>query len=328
MILFPPAKINIGLSIIGKRKDGYHDIETVLLAIGLCDALEVITPHPPHNLNLNPTGDLSASRVRDFASLSLNLNLNLNLKHYLAESANFYRTGLAYPATPEHDLVEQARRAAAHHIERMGGRLPHTIAHLHKCIPSGSGLGGGSSDAAAKLWLLSRLAPDQLTPEACMMLAASIGSDCSFFMRILFDGASKTRTAPVAMLATGRGDVLKPIEIPSLSDKYMVLVCPPIHISTSESYRNISPTGISGSVAEAVSHPMAHWPELLKNDFEAHAMLNHPTIHHIKEKLYELGACFASMSGSGAAVYGLFDDEPAADLANTFPACFTWAQHI
>lgn len=183
--------------------------------------------------------------------------------------------------------------------------------HLHKIIPSGAGLGGGSSDAAFTLKMLNTIHNLGLDNQALSGFASRLGMDCPFFI--------SNRPA----MATGRGEVLENIEL-NLSGMHLVLVKPAIHISTAEAYAGVTPTEKQARLPEILSEPVASWRSLLINDFELSVFRRYPQIKVIKEKLYDAGAVYAAMSGSGSAVFGLFENRPA--VSNMFPGCFTWEE--
>ena len=167
--------------------------------------------------------------------------------------------------------------------------------HLHKIIPSGAGLGGGSSDAAHTLRLLNDIFSLNLDRHRLMDYAARLGSDCAFFIQ----------DSP--MLGTGRGEILQEIPL-SLNDKFFVVVKPDIHVSTADAFANIVPNAATPAIAEVVlNYPITKWKEFLKNDFEESVFKKYGDIKLIKEKLYSQGATYATMSGSGSAVVGIFD---------------------
>jgi 4-diphosphocytidyl-2-C-methyl-D-erythritol kinase len=297
MISFPHAKINLGLQIISRRADGYHNIETILLPIGLCDALEVIPSEVcPPRLNIS---------------------------------------GLTLPDVGKPNACIQAFKAVQQlysthtaHQGREMKQLTSIDAHLHKCIPAGSGLGGGSADAAYMLKMLNTLFSLDFTDETMLKLAAGIGCDCSFFMQSLLNqskGPSAPTNAP-PVLATGRGDILEMIEIPVLSNKYLLLVSPPLHISTADAYAMVTPSVPCQTLREVTRQPIHTWKQTLKNDFETAVFLKHPEIRSLKDRLYEIGAVFASMTGSGSSVYGIFDKEPIIFPRSDFPECKTWIE--
>jgi len=166
--------------------------------------------------------------------------------------------------------------------------------HLHKLIPTGAGLGGGSSDAAHALRLLNQVFDLQLSIEHLMQYAAQLGSDCAFFIQ---DGP---------MLGTGRGEQLQPLTI-SLKGWYMAIVKPEVHVSTAEAYALVAPAVPASSLTNLLQLPIDQWKNRLINDFESSVFQRYPVIATLKQHFYELGASYASMSGSGAAVFGLFE---------------------
>jgi len=264
VILFPNAKINLGLNIIRKRPDGYHDLETVFYPIALQDALEVIT-------NDNAKEDIRIS----LSGISLNENVgdNLCVKAYRLLKKDF-------------------------------PQLPAVMIHLHKNIPPGGGLGGGSSDAAFTLQLLNKKFALQLSTDQLINYALQLGSDCPFFLH----------NKPC--FATGRGEVLEPASV-DLSGYKHVLINPGIHISTTEAFHLITPAVPSKSAKEIVTQPVETWQRELKNDFEAPVFNRYPEIETIKSTLYKAGALYASMTGSGSTVYGIFKKDT--ELKNDFP---------
>jgi 4-diphosphocytidyl-2-C-methyl-D-erythritol kinase len=167
---------------------------------------------------------------------------------------------------------------------------------LHKNIPSGAGLGGGSSNAAFTLSMLNQINELNITEEELQKLAAKIGSDCAFFI------------SNQPSLATGRGEILQKTSF-TLKNKYLYLIIPDIHVSTAEAYGGILPVEPKNQLSDILKNP-ASWKELLQNDFEKHIFKLHPALNTIKEKLYELGAFYAAMSGSGSSMFGLFENEP------------------
>ncbi|MDR0938452.1 MAG: 4-(cytidine 5'-diphospho)-2-C-methyl-D-erythritol kinase [Mediterranea sp.] len=251
MITFPNAKINLGLSVVSKRADGYHDLETVFYPIGsLTDALEVVA---------SANGD---TRLRTY--------------------------GNAVDGQPEENLVTRAYRLLA-----QDHRLPPVDIHLYKRIPSGAGLGGGSADAAFMLRLLNDYARLGLTDEELEAYAVRLGADCAFFVR----------DRPT--YAEGIGNRFAPINL-SLAGYGLALVKPDIFVSTREAFKGIHPHRPEHPVREVIERPVSEWRERLVNDFEESVFPLHPTIRQIKEELYRQGAVYASMTGSGSSVFGLF----------------------
>jgi len=181
--------------------------------------------------------------------------------------------------------------------------------HLHKIVPAGAGLGGGSADAAFTLKILNEIFRLQLTETVLTGFAARLGMDCPFFIV----------NSPA--LATGRGEILEPVDI-NLSGYHIAVVKPDIHISTAEAYSGVKPAEKPIPLGRLIREPVEKWKNLLVNDFESSVFGLYPVIRKIKEKLYGTGAVYAAMSGSGSAVYGLFENIP--DLKNEFPGCFVW----
>lgn len=264
MICFPNAKINLGLNIVSKRPDGYHNIEAVFYPVPLTDALEIVE-----------AGEFS-----------------------------FSQTGIPVDAPVENNLVVKAMRLLQEKYT-----LPSLAVHLLKGIPFGAGLGGGSSDAAFMLKLVNDFCRLQIPDDELETLAARLGADCPFFIR----------NKPV--FATGTGNMFEPIEL-SLSGYALCLVKPDIKVSTPEAYSMITPASPDISIKEIIHYPVTEWKNCLINDFEEVVFSRHPAIGEIKAKLYENGAVYACMSGSGSSVFGLFE-EPVS-LKDEFPGCFVY----
>ncbi|WP_153799895.1 4-(cytidine 5'-diphospho)-2-C-methyl-D-erythritol kinase [Foetidibacter luteolus] len=255
MIYFPGCKINLGLNIISKRNDGYHNLETVFYPLPLKDAVEII-----RSADAPPEKDVE-----------------------------FTTSGLAIRGGESDNLCIRAYTI----IKKDFPGLPKIKMHLHKNIPMGAGLGGGSADGAFVLKLLNDKFKLGLSEEKLMAYALQLGSDCPFFIN--------NRPA----YAEGRGDLLQPLPL-DLSGYRFVLVNPGIHVKTSEAFAAVKPGKPSVNVREVVSQPVATWRNLLKNDFEAGVAALHPEIADIKEILYKSGAVYASMTGSGSTVFGIF----------------------
>lgn len=257
MLVFPCAKINLGLNVVRLRNDGYRDIESVLVPIPLCDALEAV---------VDPS--LAAGQVA------------------------VTRTGRPVPGDAGDDLVARAYRLVhARHP------LPGLQVHLHKAIPIGAGLGGGSSDGAHMLQLLDRLFGLGLAPAVLRELAAQLGSDPPFFLQ----------RGPC--LAEGRGERLTPLPL-ALDGLWLVLVDPGIHVSTAEVYARTRPSGASVDLPAILRDPVGTWQGRLLNGMEEAVFTLHPAIGRIKRALLGAGAAYASMSGSGSSVFGLFTERP------------------
>ena len=268
MVVFPNAKINLGLNIVSKRPDGYHNIETLFYPIGLSDVLEAVP---------------AAGR---------------------AGGVQLHLSGLAVDGAAEDNLVMRACRLLAGRFD-----LPGVDVYLEKIIPFGAGLGGGSADAAFMLRLLRDMFRLPATDGELCALAAGIGADCPFFLL----------NRPV--MARGRGDEFEAVDF-SLAGKHLVLVKPPVMVSTPEAYSLVKPRRPEVPIPEILNRPLAEWRGLLKNDFEESVFARYPRIGEIKERLYAQGAVYASMSGSGSSVFGLF--EAPADLNGAFADCFVW----
>lgn len=252
MVIFPNAKINLGLNIIEKRPDGYHNLETVFYPIALEDALEV------------------------------------NKRKDITGRCEFYPYNENEAEDAENNLVVKAFKLLDAEFD-----LPPTSIVLHKRIPTGAGLGGGSADAAFMLKLLNRKYRLMLTDETLEKYAARLGADCAFFI--------KNRPA----FAEGIGDILSPVSL-SLYGYQILLVKPDIFVSTREAFAKIKPHRPEKSLKETIKLPVEEWKDTMVNDFEESVFSQFPVIGEIKQELYRSGAIYASMSGSGSSVYGLF----------------------
>jgi len=255
MIRFPNCKINIGLSVVEKRTDGYHNIETVFYPLAVEDALEIV-PSPDGNIQL-----FSSSATQLFGN-------------------------------DEDNLVIKSYKLLAQHFS-----LPPLHFHLHKVIPTEAGLGGGSSDAACTLKMINEMFQLSLSKKQLHDFAEQLGADCSFFIE------------NIPLFATGKGEILQKIAL-DLSSYKILIVKPPCAVSTKEAYGNIVPQKAKYALPEAVRQHVSEWKNMIFNDFEPFAFAKHPEIKNIKETLYEYGALYAAMSGSGSAVYGIFDKMP------------------
>ncbi len=186
--------------------------------------------------------------------------------------------------------------------------------HLHKVIPSGAGLGGGSSDAAYTLRLLNELFDLKLSSSLLIEYAARLGSDCAFFIQ------------DKAMLGEGRGEILKEIPL-SLKGKFLIVVKPDVHVSTADAFKGITPREPHDSIEKNITqYPVRQWKNFLHNDFEDSVFVKYPSIKSLKEKLYSSGASYASMSGSGSAVYGIFEE--AIDIRFEFAGNQYWSGYL
>ena len=264
MITFPNAKINLGLDIVEKRPDGYHNLETVFYPIPLCDILEI-----------TPATDKDAP--------------DYTFKMYNA----------VFEGNDDDNLVIKAYKAlAADH------KLPKVDISLYKHIPTGAGLGGGSADAAFALKMLNEIAALGLTAEELRAYAARIGADCAFFIY------------NTPMMATGIGDILSLIDV-QLKGKTLLLVKPNVSVPTAEAYSRVTPKPSEIELSEILSKPICEWKNLLKNDFEPSVFSAHPELSLIKEQIYGFGAEYASMSGSGSSIFGIFESANMAENAKS-----------
>jgi 4-diphosphocytidyl-2-C-methyl-D-erythritol kinase len=252
MIIFPNAKINIGLNVTERRADGYHNLETVFYPVKINDVLEIV-----------PADELS-----------------------------FESSGLEIPGRLEDNLCIKA-----YHLMKKDHDLPPIKIHLHKNIPIGAGLGGGSSDAAFFIKLVDQQFGLKLSVDKMQDYARKLGADCAFFIE----------SKPV--FAFEVGDEFEPIRL-DLSKYKIVLVMPPAHVSTAEAYRGVKPTPVKQTLFELIDLPVTEWKKYIKNDFEESVFKNHIIIRGVKAALYQAGALFASMSGSGASVFGIFETLP------------------
>jgi 4-diphosphocytidyl-2-C-methyl-D-erythritol kinase len=255
MIDFPNAKINIGLKILRKRNDGFHDIQSILYPVGLCDVLEIQeTPDGKSIFECTGTAIHEASSGSPTPT-------NLVMKAFDLISKDF--------------------------------GIPPLNIHLHKNIPAGAGLGGGSSDAAFMLKMLNSKFRLNLSDDELAVYASQLGSDCTFFLK----------NTPA--LANGKGEILRPIRL-DLTEYYLLIVKPDIHINTAWAYSLVKPDADVKPLDELVKRPVEEWNKLVVNDFEKFVFEKFPDIQKIKMKMYESGAVYASMSGSGSAVFGMF----------------------
>jgi 4-diphosphocytidyl-2-C-methyl-D-erythritol kinase len=263
MITFPNAKINLGLNVVEKRTDGFHNICTVFYPVNLCDILEITESQNGRS--------------------------------------NLFNSGLIVDGDTENNLCMKALQLIKSDFE-----IPEVNIFLYKKIPFGAGLGGGSADAANVLMLLNKMFMLNISQAELMQYAAMLGSDCAFFIK------NKPQ------FATGRGEIMNDINI-DLSKYYFVLIKPNISISTVQAYADIVPRQPEICISEIISKPVEEWKSLLFNDFEKTVFTRFPQIKQIKETLYRKGAIYASMSGSGSSVYGIFDKKPDInDFANAY----------
>ena len=267
MITYPNAKINLGLNIVEKRPDGYHNLETVFYPINLQDALEV--------------NDLEGE-----GEYTLKIS------------------GTPIEGEPDNNLVVKAYRLLKKDFPNMGS----INIHMYKHIPTGAGLGGGSADATFMLKLLNEKFKLNLSTEKLEEYAAILGADCAFFIQ----------NKPV--FASGIGNIFEEINL-SLKGYYLVLVKPDIFVSTKDAFANIIPMKPNHSLKEIIRMPVETWRATMKNDFEDSVFKKFPEIAAIKDKLYDMGAIYASMSGSGSSVFGIFREQ-VDHVDEVFNGCF------
>lgn len=262
MITFPCAKINLGLNIVSKRPDGYHNLETVFYPIPLTDALEI--KYMDEKFPSESPCDLKITGK----DVDCNEEDNLVIKAYQLLAADF--------------------------------QLPRVHAHLVKRIPTQAGLGGGSSDAAYMIRLLDERFRLNIGIPEMERYAAKLGADCAFFI-----------TADPSY-AEGIGDVLMPVDVPDagLGGYYLAVVKPSVAVSTRDAYAAIVPKTPAKCCRDIVRQPIETWKDELVNDFEAPIFAMHPELAAIKQSLYDAGAVYAAMSGSGSALFGIFREQP------------------
>ena len=254
MIVFPNCKINLGLHILGKREDGFHNLETVFYPVAFKDALELM-PATNNTTEIEFTG-----------------------------------TGLTVDGNMEDNLCVKAY----HLLKKDFSQLPAVKIHLHKAVPMGAGLGGGSADAAFMLKLLNDKFKLNISTSKLLNYALQLGSDCPFFI------------VNKPSFATGRGEMLEEIKV-DLSTYKIILVNPGIHVNTGWAFSKLTPALPLKSVKEIVKQPVETWKDELKNDFETAVFAVHPQVKEIKESLYQQGAIYSAMSGSGSTVFGIFE---------------------
>ncbi len=252
MVVFPNAKINIGLNVIGKRSDGFHNIESIFYPIPINDALEAIASDrfAFECEGTNPGEDPETNTI---------------LKAY--------------------ELLKNYRKLRPVHF------------FLLKNIPQAAGLGGGSADATFTLSLINDLLNLHLTKAELIDISQQVGSDCPFFLQ----------NQP--QMVTGRGEELNPIDL-TLTGYHFGVINPAISISTKTAYQHIQPAKPNEDLRSKIQYPIQDWPEVINNDFEQYVLEAYPEIKQLKDSLYRAGAYYASLTGSGSAVYGIFGESP------------------
>ena len=252
MILFPPCKINLGLHILNKRADGFHNLDTLMYQLPFTDVLEIV-------------------QSDDFL---------------------FKSTGLEIPGDQSNNLCVKAFE-----LLKSEYAISNVTIHLHKIIPMGGGLGGGSSNASAVLKGLNSIFKLNLSIEKLQSLAAQLGSDCPLFIK------------ENAQIAQGRGEILSDFDL-NLNGFFVKLINVGIHVNTKEAFSKVKYYDHLSSVSELVSEPIQQWKNTLVNDFETSVFEYHPILKTVKDKLYDEGAIYASMSGSGSTMFAIYDTLP------------------
>ena len=271
MISFPNAKINLGLNILSKREDGYHNISSCFYPVPWCDILEIIP--------------------------------STHLK--------FTYSGIDIPGDTSNNLCIEA-----YHLLTRDFDIPNVHIHLHKIIPIGAGLGGGSSDCAFTLKMLNEMFQLNLPDEKLENYASKLGSDCPFFIRNR------------ATLVSGTGNQFEQTKL-NLVGNSIVLVYPKIHISTQQAYAGIVPNIPQHTISEIINLPISKWKSQLNNDFEISLSQTYPEIINMKELIYSHGAIYVSMTGSGSAVFGIFENKVAENLLGRLSKKYvTWSNNL
>lgn len=292
MIVFPNCKINLGLQILNKREDGFHNLETIFYPIPFRDALEVVRPQSgpvPTFAGVEGSGGV-IERSRD-------------------NNISFNSTGLIIEGDSHNNLCIKAYDL----LKKDFPALPFIQMHLHKTIPMGAGLGGGSSDGAFALKLLNEKFQLGLSSQQLINYALQLGSDCPFFI------------INKPAFATGRGEILEEILL-NLSAYHFAIINPGIHVNTGWAFASLNESGRSKrpdgeqrpELKTIIQQPVNTWKNQLINDFEEPVSKAHPEIASIKQQLYEAGALYASMSGSGSTVFGLFEEIPQLKLPEKY----------
>lgn len=277
MITFPIAKINLGLNVVEKRPDGYHNLQTVFYPVPIQDALEIF-----------PMEDQFPSAV----------------------ACDLKVTNIFIEGEEQRNLVVRAYEL----LKKDYSQLPRLHAHLYKGIPTQAGMGGGSSDCAYMILLLNDTFQLGISEEQMIAYAAQLGADCPFFIL----------SSPC--YAEGIGEKLEPINL-NLKGWYVGVVRPDIPVPTREAFMRIHPHFPSTNCRQIVMQPVETWRDALVNDFENSVFSQHPELEAIKQKLYQMGATYAAMSGSGSAIFGLFEKSPV-NLETEFPHMYTFHSEL
>lgn len=278
MIEFVNAKINIGLNVVNRRDDGYHNLETIFYPVGkvvgstydfnhFCDILEII-----------PTSQ---------------------------DDEQLINLGNKVDCPTEKNLIWKAYQA---YRKACNNQLPPMKIIVSKHLPDQAGMGGGSADASFTLKILNKLNNDKFSDTQLSEIALSLGADCPFFIY----------NKPC--YASGIGELIEPISL-DLTGLSLLIVKPAISISTKEAFSHITPRPADFDLRQITQLPISKWKEVIHNDFEHSMFALHPEIKTIKQELYEYGATYASMTGSGSAFYAIFDDKQSAQQALLASQC-------
>lgn len=274
MVAFPPGKINLGLYITEKRTDGYHNLETIFLRVAVRDAIECVPAAPDQT-----------------------------------EPVRLTVSGRAIAGNATDNLCVKAW----HLLQRHYPTLPRVQMHVHKNIPMGAGMGGGSSDGSHMLQLLAQQFNLPVTNELMEKLALELGSDCPFFL---------TQTP---CFAKGRGEQLTAVDVP-LPGYWVLLIHPGLSISTAQAFAQIQPRPVTESLPQLIQYPISTWKHRIHNQFEDTVFKTHPSLAEYKQHLYQLGAVYASLTGSGSTLYGIFPPESAQPSTQTLPVETHWVK--
>ncbi|MBR2227350.1 MAG: 4-(cytidine 5'-diphospho)-2-C-methyl-D-erythritol kinase [Bacteroidales bacterium] len=276
MIAYPNVKLNLGLHVVRRREDGYHDLETLFVPYpGLHDTLEIITGDDFSRTSARLQETYGAEQLEQGITPDGKLMVTIARKE-----------GVDWD--PLKDLTVKAYGILAEQY-----KLPPMKIYLEKTSPVGAGLGGGSADAAFALRMIAEIAGLELSDRELAGFAARLGSDCAFFVY----------NRP--MLGTGRGEILEPFDIDLSGYRLDIVVPQGISVSTADAYRGIVPKKPDLPLREVLVHPVTEWKGLLVNDFETTVFEKHPRLAEIKQSLYDDGAVYAAMSGSGSALFSL-----------------------
>lgn len=299
MLVFPPCKINIGLQIVGKREDGYHNLQTSFFALNeVCDILEIILYDIADDTNIGST-----------------------------QKDNIEITGIEISGNIEDNTIHKAITLLREYAKIHNITLPFFDIHLHKLIPFGSGLGGGSADASYCIAAINHLLELNIPEQDLIDISAKVGSDCPFFIKY-YNNTVLNNNANTAFMGYSRGEKLEEINFSDIKQAKIcnnsnnksnniisgehyniVLIIPPIHISTKQAFSNIVVDDKRPNLLEFLKCPINEWKDCVKNDFENSILPLFPEIEAIKQYLYNSGAVYASMSGSGSSIYGIFDKD-------------------